>query len=80
MGAPLALEPWARQMGRWTRVTVLDLPGWGSGRGCACSSTVTVVGAAAARWLEVTNTRGVVLAGHSSGSQSALHAALRSRR
>lgn len=76
MGAPLTLLPWMRRIGRWTRATVLDLPGWHHGRGAGSSSTVTAVGAATAGWLEVTDTRDVVLAGHSSGSQSALHSAL----
>jgi len=75
MGAPLALYPWARRIGRWSRATVLDLPGWQHGHGRGSPSTVAAVGAAAARWLEVTDAHDVVLVGHSSGSQSALHVA-----
>jgi pimeloyl-ACP methyl ester carboxylesterase len=76
LGAPGYLYPWMRQLGRWTRATVLDLPGWRRGRGRSSPSTVAAVGAAAARWLEVSGRREVVLAGHSSGAQSALRTAL----
>lgn len=76
LGAPAYLFPWARELGRWTRVTVLDLPGWRRGRGRSSASTVAAVGAAAAGWLEVTDRRRVVLGGHSSGAQSALRTAL----
>jgi pimeloyl-ACP methyl ester carboxylesterase len=62
-------------MSRWTRVTVLDLPGWRRGRARSSPSTVEGVGRAAAGWLEVLDRRDVVLVGHSSGSQSALHTA-----
>ena len=76
LGAPSYLYPWMRQLGRWTRATVLDLPGWRGGRGRSSPSTVAAVGAAATRWLEVTDRHDVVLAGHSSGAQSALRTAL----
>ena len=76
LGAPAYLYPWMRQLGRWTRATVLDLPGWRRGRGRSSPSTVAAVGAAATRWLEVTDRHDVVLAGHSSGAQSALRTAL----
>ena len=76
LGAPAYLYPWMRQVGRWTAATVLDLPGWRGGRGRSCASTVAAVGLTAARWLEVTDRRNLVLAGHSSGAQSALRTAL----
>ncbi|CAA9411949.1 MAG: hypothetical protein AVDCRST_MAG75-2809 [uncultured Propionibacteriaceae bacterium] len=76
LGAPPYLYPWMRQLGRWTLATVLDLPGWRGGRGRSSASTVAAVGAAAARWLEVTDRHNVVLAGHSSGAQSAIRTAL----
>ena len=81
LGAPGYLYPWMAELGRWTRATVLDLPGWRRGRARSCASTVPAVGLAAARWLEVTDRREVVLAGHSSGAQSALRtvAAVRDR-
>ena len=76
LGAPGYLYPWMHQLGRWTRATVLDLPGWRRGRGRSSSSTVPAVGAAVARWLQVADYHDVVLAGHSSGAQSALHTAM----
>ncbi len=76
LGAPGYLYPWMRELSLWTRATVLDLPGWRGGRGRSSPSTVTAVGAAAARWLEATDRRSVVLVGHSSGAQSAVRTAL----
>ena len=76
LGAPGYLYPWMRQLSRWTRATALDLPGWRRGRGRSSSSTVTSVGAAAARWLEVSDRQDLVLVGHSSGAQSAIRTAL----
>ena len=76
LGAPAYLYPWMRQLGRWTRATVLDLPGWLRGRGRSSTSTVAAVGAAATRWLETTDRHDVVLVGHSSGAQSAIRTAL----
>jgi pimeloyl-ACP methyl ester carboxylesterase len=76
LGAPSYVEPWARELGRWTRATVLDLPGWRWGRGTASPSTVPGVATGAAGWLAATGRRDVVLIGHSSGSQSAIRTAL----
>ncbi|HEX8095534.1 alpha/beta fold hydrolase [Jatrophihabitans sp.] len=76
LGAPGYLAPWARQIGTWTRVSVLDLPGWRWGRATACHPTVAGIGAAAARWLVEQDRRGVVLVGHSTGAQAAIRTAL----
>lgn len=65
-----------QQIAHWTAVTVLDLPGWHRGRSRSSLSTVEGVAAAAARWLDVTQRRNVVLIGHSSGAQSAIRTAL----
>lgn len=75
LGAPSYLYPWMQETARWTRATVLDLPGWRRGRGRASASTVSDVGRAAAAWLVATDRRDVVLVGHSSGAQSALRTA-----
>src|SRR4051812_33193070 len=77
LGAPGYLAPWARRIAAWTRVTVLDLPGWRWGRARACPPTVAGVGSAAADWLVAGDRRGVVLLGHSTGAQAASLAALR---
>ncbi len=75
LGAPGYLVPWARHIATWTRVTVLDLPGWRWGRARACPATVAGVGSAAAQWLVEQDRRGVVLLGHSTGAQAAVRAA-----
>lgn len=77
LGAPGYLAPWVNRIAAWTRVTVLDLPGWQGGRARACPATVAGVGNAAADWLAGTGRRGVVLLGHSTGSQAISLAALR---
>ena len=76
LGAPGYLVPLARHLAQWTRVTLLDLPGWHRGRAYGCPPTLAGVTAAAAGWLEVADRRRVVLAGHSTGAQAALHTAL----
>jgi pimeloyl-ACP methyl ester carboxylesterase len=76
LGAPGYLVPLARHLSQWTRVTLLDLPGWHRGRAYGCPPTLAGVTAAAAGWLEVGDRRRVVLAGHSTGGQAALHTAL----
>ncbi|HST48695.1 alpha/beta fold hydrolase [Jatrophihabitans sp.] len=77
LGAPGYLAPWARRVAGWTRVTVLDLPGWRWGRARACPPTVAGVGAAVADWLAAGDRRGVVLLGHSTGAQAVSVTALR---
>jgi pimeloyl-ACP methyl ester carboxylesterase len=55
--------------------TVLDLPGYWGGRARSCGPRIADIASRCARWLEVTQRRGVVLAGHSTGAQSALRVA-----
>jgi len=76
LGAPGYLAPWVAEISRWTRATVLDLPGWRWGRARTCSPTLTGVSEAAARWLTEQDRRDVVLIGHSTGSQAMLRTAL----
>jgi pimeloyl-ACP methyl ester carboxylesterase len=76
LGITRYVRPWADSASRWTKITVLDLPGWRWGRRRSWRPTVEDVGTAAARWLKITDRRGVVLVGHSTGSQAALHTAL----
>ena len=75
LGAPFYVAPWAEQIAGWTRVVVLDLPGWRGGRARSSPPSVAGLAKAAAGWLTETGRQGVVLAGHSSGAQSALRAA-----
>ena len=57
LGAPSYVEPWAREMDRWTRATVLDLPGWRGGRGRASPATIEGVARATSDWLRATDGR-----------------------
>ncbi|UQX88678.1 alpha/beta hydrolase [Jatrophihabitans telluris] len=76
LGAPGYLAPWAHQTARWTRATIVDLPGWRGGRARSCPPTLDGVAGALAGWLSATERRGVILIGHSTGAQAALRAAL----
>jgi pimeloyl-ACP methyl ester carboxylesterase len=70
------LRPLVRLVGTWTRITMLDLPGWSVAHRQFCRARVPDIGAAAARWLQANDCRDVILMGHSTGSQAALHSAL----
>ena len=76
LGAPRYLLPWLRLVAAWTRVTVLELPGWWYGRARSCPPTVAGIGTAVGDWLQATGRRDVVLVGHSTGAQAVLRAAL----
>jgi pimeloyl-ACP methyl ester carboxylesterase len=76
MGAPGYLAPWVRLSAKWTRATVVDLPGWSRGGARSCGPTVEAVARTLVDWLAVRELSGVVLLGHSIGSQATLHAAL----
>jgi len=75
LGAPGYLAPWARETSRWTRATIIDLPGWRAGHAQACTPTLGAIAMALARWLEVTERRDVVMLGHSTGAQAVLKTA-----
>ncbi len=76
LGAPGYLAPWALETARWTRVSLLDLPGWRRGRARSCRPTLDDVVTTAGRWLQATGRRDVVLLGHSTGAQAVLRVAL----
>ena len=76
LGYPGMLVPWMRAAAAWTRVTVLDLPGWRGQQAVSCDPTVEGVGAAAAAWIRDAQLPPVVLIGHSTGAQEALRAAI----
>jgi pimeloyl-ACP methyl ester carboxylesterase len=59
-----------------SRCTLLDLPGFGTGRPLATPPTVQGVGELTARWLDLLAGSPVILVGHSSGAQAAARAAL----
>jgi pimeloyl-ACP methyl ester carboxylesterase len=75
LGAPFYLGPWAEKIAAWTRVVILDLPGWRGGRAQSSPPTVEGVAAAASAWLAATDRKSVILVGHSSGAQSAIRTA-----
>jgi pimeloyl-ACP methyl ester carboxylesterase len=58
-----------------TTVHLLDLPGFGHPRTARCPSRLADVARAVAAWLRAVPDRPVVLVGHSTGGQAALHAA-----
>lgn len=63
---------------RGARCSLLDLPGFGSGRPRPAPATVVGVAEAAAAWIAALGTgRRLILAGHSTGAQAALLATLR---
>jgi pimeloyl-ACP methyl ester carboxylesterase len=70
------LRPLVRLLATWTRITMLDLPGWSVAHRQFCRARVPDIGAAAARWLEANDRADVILMGHSTGAQAALHAAV----
>jgi pimeloyl-ACP methyl ester carboxylesterase len=76
LGAPGYLAPWARESTKWTRASIVDLPGWRAGNPQACPPTLVAIAIALAHWLEATERRGVVLLGHSTGAQAVLKTAL----
>lgn len=76
LGVPEYLTRWARLTARWARVVLLDLPGWGVRDERPRPSTVAGVADATVRWLRTVADEDVVLVGHSTGSTSALLAAV----
>lgn len=79
LGALGYLVPLVRELGRrGLRATLLDLPGFGRSDGLGCPPSVEDVAVATARWCAgLGDGEPLVLAGHSSGAQAALLAALR---
>jgi pimeloyl-ACP methyl ester carboxylesterase len=70
------VEQWVARSSAWTKITVLDLPGWRRGRASSCTPTIEGMASAATRWLEDNDKRDLILLGHSSGAQSAISVAL----
>ena len=70
------LDQWVAKSTAWTKITVLDLPGWRHGRASSCPPTIEGIASAATRWLEDNDKRDLILLGHSSGAQSAIRVAV----
>jgi pimeloyl-ACP methyl ester carboxylesterase len=81
LGALGYLLPLVRACAAWTRVHLLDVPGFGDPATASCPASLVAVARDVAAWLDVVPRRPVVLAGHSTGAQAAVRAAcLRSER
>lgn len=76
LGALGYLLPLVDACGAWSRVHLLDLPGYGDRRTARCPSRLTDVAASVEQWLRHVPTAPVLLLGHSTGAQAALHAAV----
>lgn len=78
LGALGYLVDTAARCGEWTRAALLDVPGFGHRPPRPCRADVTGVADAVERWLDAaTGDAPVVLVGHSTGAQAAVHVALR---
>ncbi|MFF7855143.1 alpha/beta fold hydrolase [Streptomyces sp. NPDC007904] len=77
LGAPGYLLRTAERCARHGPVRLLDVPGFGDPWGPACPETLGSLADTVARWLATVPRQRVVLAGHSTGAQVALHAAVR---
>jgi pimeloyl-ACP methyl ester carboxylesterase len=78
LGALGYLLPTVRELGRrGIGCSLLDLPGFGAHDGCGATPTVEGVGRAVAHWCAgLPDGEQLILVGHSTGAQAALHAAL----
>jgi pimeloyl-ACP methyl ester carboxylesterase len=77
LGAPGYLLRTAERCARSMPVRLLDVPGFDDPAGPACAETLESLADTVARWLADVPREPVVLAGHSTGAQVALHAAVR---
>lgn len=75
LGALGYLVPLVRACATWTRVTLLDLPGFGHPTTARLPADLGTVSDALTAWLVDVPEAPVVLLGHSTGAQSALRAA-----
>ncbi|HVM26990.1 MAG TPA: alpha/beta hydrolase [Mycobacteriales bacterium] len=73
LGALGYLLPTLHASAGWTRVHLLDLPGFGSPRTADCPAAVDDVTTAVRQWLRQAATGPVLLVGHSTGGQVAAH-------
>ena len=76
LGALGYLLPVVRACAAWTRVHLLDLPGFGHRATARLPAELGAVAATAAAWLAEAAPAPVLLVGHSTGAQAALRAAL----
>jgi len=74
LGALGYLVPMARACAAWTRVTLLDLPGFGHPLTARLPADLASMAEAVTAWLATVPTGPVALLGHSTGAQAVLHA------
>lgn len=74
LGALGYLVPLVLACAAWTRVHLLDVPGFGQRRTARSTATLAAVSDAVAGWIEASFDRPVLLMGHSTGAQAALRA------
>ncbi|MFH9011752.1 alpha/beta fold hydrolase [Streptomyces sp. NPDC017943] len=77
LGAPEYLLRTLERCARSGPARLLDVPGYRDPAGPVCGETLGALADTVARWLTDVPGRPVVLAGHSTGAQVALHAAVR---
>ena len=75
LGALGYLVPAVHACAAWTQVHLLDLPGFGHRTTARLRADLPAVSAALGGWLDAVPDGPVVLLGHSTGAQAALHAA-----
>jgi pimeloyl-ACP methyl ester carboxylesterase len=75
LGALGYLVPLVRACAAWTRVHLLDLPGFGARSTARLPADLTAVSTALGAWLDAVPDAPVLLLGHSTGAQAALRAA-----
>jgi pimeloyl-ACP methyl ester carboxylesterase len=78
LGALGYLVPLVDACAAWTRVHLLDVPGFGHRSTSRCPASLDDGGRAVAGWLRARASGPVLLVGHSTGAQAALRAALTS--
>ena len=76
LGALGYLLPTVHACAAWTRVHLLDVPGFGHRRTARLPADLDAISRTVAGWLAAVPHRPVVLLGHSTGAQAALRAAL----
>lgn len=76
LGALGYLVPTVLACAAWTRVHLLDAPGFGHRSTARCTPTVAATAQAVSSWLDVSFDRPVLLMGHSTGAQVAVRSAV----
>lgn len=75
LGALGYLLPTVRACSSWTRVHLLDVPGFGRRETAGCPASLASVADTVTAWLRASGTGPIALMGHSTGAQAALRAA-----